>query len=338
MKLFVVFLLVSLSSAAFGLEKKRETVALPETKIGEQQESDMLFLLVDKSRLRADLKTWPADFQQAENLFSFRIAVGKEEGDKQVEGDNRTPEGIYFAQRIIDGRNLPERYGPYAIPIDFPNPIDKIWGKTGYGIWLHGVEKDARVEEAKVTEGCVAFYNSDIRSLVHWLRPFHSVIVIAKDANQVNRPEDIEQVRSLTEAWYHSWDNRQHGDYLQFYGDEFRLRGMNRASFSTYKKRVFDKYNRMDVKIENLRVFTHNKYAVSVMNQYFNGDDQYVSNGRKILYWRKGADGIWKISHEEFDSQRFEFQTISRDYLVRLFRESPSAKQFARDNATGSSL
>ncbi len=338
MRLLVVFLSMCLTSAILGLEKDRQLPSLPESNLGEQQESDMLFLLVDKSRLRADLKTWPADFRQAENLFSFRIAVGKEEGDKQVEGDNRTPEGIYFAQRIIDGRSLPDRYGPYAIPIDFPNPIDKIWGKTGYGIWLHGVEKDARVEEAKVTEGCVAFYNSDIQSLVDWLRPFHSVVVIAKDAAEVNRPEDIEQVRQLTRSWYESWGQRQHQSYVGYYSDKFKLRGMDLAAFSDYKKRVFNKYDKMEVKIENLRVFTHNRYAVSVMNQYFNGDDRYVSNGRKILYWHKGSDGGWKISHEEFDSRRFEFQTISRDYLVRLFRESPSAKQFARDNATGSSL
>ena len=47
----------------------------------------------------------------------------------------------------------------------FPNDYDKDLGKTGYGIWLHGVEDDSRIEKANVTEGCVAFYNADIKLL-----------------------------------------------------------------------------------------------------------------------------------------------------------------------------
>ena len=57
--------------------------------------------------------------------MKFKIAIGKEKGDKQFEGDNKTPEGIYFVNRIIDGKSLPEKYGPLALPINFPNAYDK---------------------------------------------------------------------------------------------------------------------------------------------------------------------------------------------------------------------
>ena len=40
--------------------------------------------------------------------MKFKIAIGKEKGDKQFEDDNKTPEGIYFVNRIIDGKSLPE--------------------------------------------------------------------------------------------------------------------------------------------------------------------------------------------------------------------------------------
>src|SRR5690606_38220912 len=85
--------------------------------------ADMMVLTVDKTALKAELKTWPEEPLQASTLRSFKIAIGKVDGDKEVEGDNKTPEGIYFAQSHIDGSTLPEKYGALAIPLNFPNPI-----------------------------------------------------------------------------------------------------------------------------------------------------------------------------------------------------------------------
>src|SRR5690606_37165566 len=128
-----------------------------------------------KEELRAELKTWPEQTNRAEVIEIFRIAIGKEEGDKQRRGDNRTREGIYFTQEIIDGRTLPAKYGANAIPLNYPNPIDIAAGKTGYGISLHGVEEDKRIEKANVTEGCAAFYNADTEKLTNWLLPHQGV-------------------------------------------------------------------------------------------------------------------------------------------------------------------
>lgn len=302
-----------------------QKAAAPST---EDVEKNALFLLVDKSSLRADLMTWPANYQQSERLASYRIAIGKEEGDKQVEGDNRTPEGIYFAQTIIDGNKLPAKYGPYAIPINFPNEHDRFIGKTGYGIWLHGVEKDARVEEAKVTEGCVAFYNADIDSLTKWLKPRQSIIVIAKDATQVNKPADVEKVQELTSDWIKAWQSRNTDEYVYHYSKAFRSRGMNLKQYADYKRRVFSSYRKMLVQMNQMRVFTHEKYALAIMNQNFNGDDRYVSEGRKVLYWVKDEEGNWKILHEVFGRSLFEMQSFSRDFIAKLSRESPSSHQF----------
>jgi len=318
----------------------RQTVALePESPAVEtSMETDMLFLLVDKTELRADLMTWPSEMRQSEVLMSFRIAIGKEDGDKRVEGDNRTPEGIYFAQDLIDGRTLPAKYGPYAIPINFPNPHDRTQGKTGYGIWLHGVEKDARVEEANVTEGCVAFYNADIVALSRWMKPHQSVVVITHQADEANKQDDVRAIQSHTQAWYQAWQNRSLEDYVGYYHEQFRFRGMNLSRFSQYKERVFKQYQNMQVNISDIRVFSHREYAVSVFNQDFNGDDRFVSNGRKVLYWERQSDGEWRISHEVFETRRFELQSYSRDLLARFSQESPSYKQLSKDNVQSSSL
>ncbi|RYZ58358.1 MAG: DUF4440 domain-containing protein [Proteobacteria bacterium] len=298
--------------------------------------SELVFLLVDKTRLKADLLTWPEDGSKSEKLVSFRIAIGKENGDKQKSGDNKTPEGIYFAKRIIDGRRLPAKYGPVAIPIDFPNPLDRFLGKTGYGIWLHGVEQDSRIEAANVTEGCVAFYNADIRSLSQWLKPYDSIIVIAKDATQVNRPEDVEQVTKLVHEWTAAWNERDLDSYISYFIPNFRSfdKNMNLKNYKKYKERVFASYKDMSVKMQDVRVFTHDRYAVAIMNQDFKGDNHFAAFGRKVLYWQRSDDGGWKLFHEEFDAQPMRFTNLSRDKIAQIIKSSPSTKflQDARES------
>lgn len=280
--------------------------------------ADMMVLTVSKSDLKADLKTWPEEPGKAATLKSFKIAIGKADGDKEFEGDNKTPEGIYFAQNHIDGSTLPEKYGTLAIPIDFPNPIDQVSGKTGHGIWLHGVDREQRIEEAKVTEGCVAFYNTDIKRLSSWLKSHQGVIVIAKDATMVNRDLDIAEVRARTTEWIGAWEGRDLNKYGSFYAADFRFGPHDLASYKNYKKKVFSGYKEMSVKYDNLRVVTHPKYAVSFFNQDFHGDKHFASIGRKIIYWERDASGAWMIKREVFENRRFESVAFTDAELALL--------------------
>jgi murein L,D-transpeptidase YafK len=280
--------------------------------------ADFMMLMVDKSALAAELRTWPEKFAESKLLKSFKIAIGKAEGDKEFEGDNKTPEGVYFAQHHIDGNTLPEKYGTMAIPIDFPNPIDQMKGKTGHGIWLHGVDRESRIEEAKVTEGCVAFYNSDIANLASWLKSHQGVVVIAGDLKTVNQQDDLEAVRSSTLSWMDSWANRDIDGYISWYAPAFNNAGMNLKAYKDYKQRVFSSYKTMTVAYDHLRVITHPKYAISFFNQDFRGDNRFVSDGRKVLYWEKTDEGHWRIVREIFEKRRFEFVTFTESELALL--------------------
>ena len=303
---------------------------LASTKDGVHSEPDhpeMVVLVVDKSKLRADLKTWPEEDSKAHHLVTFRIALGKSEGDKQIAGDNRTPEGIYFAQSFIDGSTLPAKYGPKAIPINFPNPLDQRAGKTGHGIWLHGVEQDTRINEAKVTEGCVVFYNADIMALTRWLKPFQAVVIIGSTSDALNKPEDVTSLRGAAKGWAEAWAKRDLKGYVDKYAASFEFNGMGLKDYGEYKGRVFAGYKKMDVKLTDLRVFTHAKYGMTVVNQDFNGDERYVSRGRKVLYWQRDATG-WKIQSEVFEHRRLEFVSFNQAELTQFTSTSPSAKYF----------
>lgn len=299
--------------------------------------ADVIMLAVDKETLRAELRTWPERHQDSSVLKTFRIAIGKQSGDKEREGDNRTPEGIYITQKIIEDSELPAKYGPKAIPINFPNPVDIYSRKSGSGIWLHGVEDDRRIEEANVTEGCVAFYNQDIRNLAQWLRPHQGIVVIAQDLGTVNQPADISAVRDATEGWQKAWAERNVDSYISYYGDQFSHKGMNRVAYQDYKKRIFNSYKAITLKLDQVRVVTHPKYAVTTMNQDFNGDNRFISNGRKVLYWMRDSSGQWKIVQEIFDDERFELTKFTAEQLSQLVKADQDPSKSSAAAVSGAS-
>ena len=53
--------------------------------------SELLILLIDKSNLSAQLKTFPQLGHPVEHIKTFEIAIGKKIGDKLVEGDQKDP-------------------------------------------------------------------------------------------------------------------------------------------------------------------------------------------------------------------------------------------------------
>jgi murein L,D-transpeptidase YafK len=281
-------------------------------------EDELVWLSVEKDSLRATLYTLPAYPKEPVPLQSFRIAIGKEKGDKVRQGDRKTPEGIYFAKPHVPERNLyVPKYGRLAVPLDFPNPLDHMLGKSGHGIWLHGAGDDNRIAAENVTEGCVAFYNNDIVKLKNWLIPDQGIVLISSDGKNVNSKQDLKDVSDRTRKWFENWQNRDLETYIDFYSEGFDYVGKNKAAYKNYKSRIFRSYKVMTLKTTTLRVLVHPKYAVAVMNQKFQGDRHYKSEGRKVLYWQK-EDNQWKIVRETFSTESLSKRDLSEDSLQSL--------------------
>jgi murein L,D-transpeptidase YafK len=92
------------------------------------------FVRIDKSARRLTL------FRQGRPLKSYTVALGRiPQGQKQRQGDNRTPEGRYH----IDGRNNRSKFYK-ALHISYPNGADKArarqhgWSPGG-AILIHGL-------------------------------------------------------------------------------------------------------------------------------------------------------------------------------------------------------
>lgn len=106
-------------------------------------------LVVDKSRRELFVLEETQDNYII--VTRYPVSLGSERGDKATQGDNRTPEGLYRITEIKDGK-LPQKYGPRAYVLNYPNDLDRRQNKSGYGIWLHG---SGMGDKTKPTEGCV---------------------------------------------------------------------------------------------------------------------------------------------------------------------------------------
>jgi hypothetical protein len=92
---------------------------------------------LDKSRVYL----FENQFGTPQLVDSYYMSIGKGGIDKQIEGDNKTPLGVYRITSYLSDESLPELYGAGAYPINYPNSWDRLQGKTGHGIWLHGVPR-----------------------------------------------------------------------------------------------------------------------------------------------------------------------------------------------------
>jgi len=150
------------------------------------------------------------------------ISSGSAGYGKQVEGDLKTPLGIYDIRLYRSGRWLPDLYGSGALVLNYPNLLDQHLGRTGSGIWLHGVPHNRMSRSPRSSEGCVTMANDYFLELRH-LVDLESTQVVLTDhltwvAGNTQIP-DRTRFRQLFEQYRDAWVNQDAKDLRAVYAD-----------------------------------------------------------------------------------------------------------------------
>lgn len=142
-------------------------------------------------------------------IASFYVSVGKAGVGKQTEGDNKTPLGVYHITHRRTGRDLPAFYGAGALVLDYPHAVDRLLGRTGSGIWLHGSPPNTYTRDPLASEGCVVLSNSDMQQLMQLEDALGSPVLILPELKWVSaathrqqREEAIDILRSWARQHY----------------------------------------------------------------------------------------------------------------------------------------
>ena len=166
-----------------------------------QQEANLV--LIDQESYKMRL------YRNGQSLGEYEISLGQGSGQKQIQGDNKTPKGMYFVIQKHRGKfpgSFGEYFGGHWIKVNYPNKYDAARGKAdglisarqaaeisskwekrlptlqntklGGGIGFHGWNKEWSDDGARhLSWGCVVMHIYDIKKLFDRI-PENSMVVI----------------------------------------------------------------------------------------------------------------------------------------------------------------
>ena len=235
----------------------------------------------------------------------FPCITGKRPGDKLEEGDQRTPEGIYFP--LYWKSNLPPIYGIGAFPLNYPNLLDrKILKRDGHGIWIHGTNNPNRPPHS--TNGCIVLKNEYLKVIKKLIVPKRTPVIVVSHLSYATKKEFLSEQRSLINFilhWEKAWENTPKNikPYLNCYSKNFVWQRGDYNGWVNYKKRITKFKKWIKIKITDLtatkdgRILSFgNLYVVRMRLDYRSNDYSSVTN--KLLYIIKEGNK-WKIIGEE---------------------------------------
>lgn len=268
-------------------------------------------ILIDtvKSRLFVYKKTNTG----LQHVADYYVTIGKNGTDKNVEGDKRTPLGLYFASKKLT-TPLSDFYGEGAYPLNYPNALDKHYKKTGHGIWLHGTPKDTYSRPPRASDGCVVLSNPDLNKLASILEVGNTPVIISDNVEWVSNIEASTQTTELStlnkalEKWQQDWVSQNTDKYLSHYSNQFFYSDGTLSEWADHKRRVQAGKPKVAIKISDVSMFGYpnlrksnnlspnTKIIVVDFDQYYESPT-LKNKMRKRQYWTN-ENNQWKIIYE----------------------------------------
>jgi murein L,D-transpeptidase YafK len=227
---------------------------------------------------------------------SYVCTTGQVKGDKQVQGDLKTPEGIYFIVRRLSSGLDYTLYGNEAYTLNYPNPVDKLRRKTGYGIWLHG---RGELISPLQTQGCIALNNEDLASLGQFLQPGIPVTLTEtyrqRETTLAHDAAAINMLRDQVLGWAGAWSARS-PKMFDFY-DKASYSIAQEESFAAFQKqkeRLFKTLPWIKTTVRDIQVLPGPDYWVTWFFQEYSAPN-LSTQGIRRLYWQQNAKKEFKI-------------------------------------------
>lgn len=250
--------------------------------------------------------------------YSYPCVTGQLQGDKQQINDLRTPEGIYFVEyKIANGLDFKE-YGGIAYTLNYPNPVDRLRGKTGHGIWIH-----SKGFELVPTKGCVAINLKNIAEIGPHLLP-GTPVVLAEELKNINGADngELDKLRNLMREWTSAWEGRS-ARLFDFYDPASYTRATeNFALFRSNKERLFKILSFIKIYNREIHALEGPGYWVTWSEQLYTASN-LSTEGIRRLYWQKDDKGDFRIVGMEWTPRDMGMKAEARQ--GRLVAEAPFA-------------
>lgn len=240
-----------------------------------------------------------------ELVRDYYMTVGSAGYGKQVEGDNKTPIGVYNINRYIEGRALPDLYGKGAFPVNYPNRYDRYLNRTGYGIWLHGTPSDTYARSPWASEGCFVLSNDDLLDIGQYVSAEKRTPVILSDQIEWLSLEQLQQRRlelvKVIELWKQDWESLDTQAYIAHYQtQDFNLGKGDYRAWVERKRSVNEAKSFVQVDLDIKSLFAYpgeeDMFVVKYAQRYLS--DNFSGESFKEQLWKRDQSGRWRIIYE----------------------------------------
>ena len=247
------------------------------------------------------------DYENGEykTIKKFHTTLGRVKGDKEEEGDLKTPEGIYTFRGKRVPPSLAAKFGVMAFDIDFPNTFDRLAGRTGSAIMLHATNEPQRLKQNYDSEGCVVVENEELKQIEPYVRfGLTPILIFHELSDEYLKPGQDPALKTFFSGWIKSWETKDLDGYIDAYHSDFISQGKNKTAWKNYKATLNKQYSSIEINPEDVLYYRHPKYSMITFTQNYrsklrNGGWGHRSRGTKILYVAEEA-GKPKIIAETF--------------------------------------
>ncbi len=255
-------------------------------------------IAVDASRSRMYLFT--NDEHGLKLVSDHYVSLGKLGVDKREQGDQRTPLGVYFITSRLGGAQLKDFYGPGALALNYPNEYDRRRGKTGGGIWLHGVPPENFARTPQSTDGCVVLANADLNHLLRDVSPRRTPVVIATRLDWVAHGQlDKERfsARALVEQWRQARSRGDVSKLMGFYSSQFSSGTVDLAQWAKILDKEVNAARGRESELKELSILSWRDTSEVLIVTFGEVLKGQRTGPMKRQYWGKEG-GQWKIFFE----------------------------------------
>ncbi|MEY2842229.1 MAG: hypothetical protein RI920_266 [Pseudomonadota bacterium] len=228
------------------------------------------------------------------------VSIGRLGAEKNTEGDQRTPLGVYYITSRLEAKQLTDFYGVGALPLNYPNEYDRRQGKTGGGIWLHGVPSDSYARSPNSTDGCVVLANPELQTILQRVQPRSTPVVIARNLQWLTPDRNEPQRRNLQnllEGWRVARASGDLNRLLAFYSPQFSSGSKDLQQFRQQLERDVLAQRGKVLQLKDLAILSwKDKSDILVVTFGEVGEGQRTGTVKR-QYWGKEG-GLWKIFFE----------------------------------------
>ncbi len=233
-------------------------------------------------------------------VSDYYISVGKAGTSKTVEGDQRTPLGVYYITSYLDPKSLKEFYGSGALPISYPNVLDDKRGKTGGGIWLHGTPPNQFSRPPLATDGCVVLANPDLKHIIKTVEVRTTPVVIASKLDWVPLP-NIHTEGKPFEDTLHAWRNAKTSGNIQqilsFYAADFSVNGKTLSQWTPTLQAEISEAKGRAIQLKDVSYLHWTDTSDTMVVTFGEVADGTRTGWTKRQYWSRQGNQ-WKIFFE----------------------------------------